>query len=138
MLRAWRGRRLRRPRLVGVLQLLLALQRLVERLHQQSGARSGVPPSSAGVHDQCLDDDLVKSCHRERQQKLHAEVLVVWCRRLHHLVARILLTTHQPSSVHCSYYSTTAVDFRQTLPPALKHWHTVLSASAGTFSLTVQ
>jgi len=100
MLRAWRGRRLSWAWLVGVVQLLLALHRLVERLDEQSAARSGVPASSAHVDDQRLDDDLVQSGHWEREQQLHAEVLIVRCRRLHHLVAWILLAIHTQTLLH--------------------------------------
>ena len=115
MLRAWRGRRLSWAWLVGVVQLLLALHRLVERLDEQSAARSGVPASSAHVDDERLDDDLVQSSQRERKQQLHAEVLVVRCRRLHHLVAWILL----PNTPRLSYTHPVLQVQRSAIPARL-------------------
>jgi len=79
------------PRLIGVLQLLVSLLCLVKRLDEQSRSRSGVPARSAGVNHGRLNDNLVQTGHRERQQKLHAEILVVRHGCLHHSVAGILL-----------------------------------------------
>ena len=89
----WCWRWLDVPRLIGVIQLLLSLYRLVVRLDEQrchSLLIADIPSSLVSVNHGCLYVNIVQASDRERQQELSAEVVVVRSNRLHHPIGWIV------------------------------------------------
>lgn len=99
----WWGRHRLLSWLVSIVQLLLPLQCLVEGFDQQSVSLFLVPSGPRRINHRRLDDNLVKSGHWKRQQKLNAEVLIVWSGCLHHPIAWVFLQLGIPTELtrHC-------------------------------------